>query len=215
MRALVADDDRVGAAVLSATLQRWGLDVVTAQDGNEAWQIAQRDRDVGIAILDWVMPGLDGPELCRSIRRDASLRHMYIIMLTGRGNRPDIVAGLDAGADDYVVKPFDEDELRARVQVGLRVASLQQNLTQRVEELQSALSRVKTLTGLLPICSYCKRIRSDHDYWEQLESYIAHHSDAQFSHGICPSCFDTVSAQFEGRGTVDARPEHPRKPPAR
>jgi phosphoserine phosphatase RsbU/P len=198
MRALVADDDRIGATILSAALERWGLEVVLAQDGNEAWRIAQSEKDIAIAILDWEMPGLDGPEVCRRIRGDASLRRTYIILLTGRGNRPDIVAGLDAGADDYVVKPFDDDELRARVHVGLRVMSLQQELTERVADLQSALSRVKTLTGLLPICSYCKKIRSDNNYWEQLESYIAHHSEAQFSHGICPSCFDTVSADLNG-----------------
>ena len=197
MRALVADDDRVGAAVLAATLERWGLDVVMAKDGHEAWRIVEADSGIAMLIADWVMPGIDGPELCRRIRSQDSLRHMYIIMLTGRADRTDVVAGLDAGADDYVVKPFDQDELRARVQVGRRVLSLQHSLSERVEELQTALSRVKTLTGLLPICSYCKRIRSDQDYWEQLDHYIAHHSDAQFSHGICPSCFESVSADFE------------------
>ena len=107
------------------------------------------------------MPGIDGPELCRRIRQDPSLAHMYVILLTGRRSSQDVVAGLDAGADDYVVKPFDADELRARVHVGIRVLKLQERLAERVAELQTALLKVKQLSGLLPICSYCKRIRSD------------------------------------------------------
>jgi DNA-binding response OmpR family regulator len=126
---------------------------------------------------------------------------MYVILLTGRASRADLVAGLDAGADDYLVKPFDLEELRARVHVGIRVLTLQERLAARVAELQSALSTVKQLSGLLPICSYCKRIRSDENYWEQVDSYVAHHSDVKFSHGICPSCFEAVRADFE-RGPV-------------
>ncbi len=195
MRALIADDDRGTTAILSKTLQRWNIDVTVAHDGTAAWDLL-RAGGPSLAIVDWMMPGLDGPELCRRIRLDPSLGHMYVILLTGRDKRADLVAGLDAGADDYMVKPFDAEELRARVQVGIRVVTLQERLADRVAELQSALSRVKQLTGLLPICSYCKRIRSDQDYWEQVDSYVAQHSDAQFSHGICPQCYEAVRAQF-------------------
>jgi len=119
------------------------------------------------------------------------------MLLTSRDSRADLVAGLDAGADDYLIKPFDPEELRARVHVGLRVLSLQDRLSEQVAELQAALAKVRQLAGLLPICSYCKRIRNDNNYWEQVDSYIAHHSDTLFSHGICPACFDAVNAEFE------------------
>jgi DNA-binding response OmpR family regulator len=199
VRALVADDDGIGAALLTRALEQWGLTVTTVHDGAEAWRLLQEDQQLSVVVIDWMMPSLEGTEICRRIRQEPSLAHLYVILLTGRDSPADVVAGLDAGADDYVVKPFDQEELRARVQVGIRVIGLQARLANRVAELQTAMARVKQLTGLLPICSYCKRIRSDEDYWEQVDSYIAQHSDAQFTHGICPSCYDKVRAEFEGR----------------
>ncbi len=196
MRILVADDERTGATMLAAYLRHRGLEVVVAHDGIEAWQIIQQDDALGMAILDWEMPGIDGPELCRRIRENPDRASMYVILLTARDTSTDIVAGLDAGADDYLVKPFNPEELRARVDVGIRVVSLQHKLTERVIELQEALSQVKQLSGLLPICCYCKRIRSDDDYWEQVESYISAHTDVRFSHGICPPCAEKVMAEI-------------------
>ena len=140
---------------------------------------------------------MDGPDVCRRVRQELPLANMYLLLVTARESRGDVVAGLDAGADDYIIKPFDPEELRARVAVGLRVLGLQQKLAERVAELQDALTNVKQLHGLLPICSYCKRIRGDDQYWQQVEGYIAEHSDAQFSHGICPACYATVSAELD------------------
>ncbi len=197
MRALIADDDRATTEILSKTLQQWNIDVTVAHDGNAAWDLLGAGDGPSLAILDWMMPGVDGVELCHRIRDDSSLAHMYVILLTGRDSRADIVAGLDAGAHDYVVKPFDVEELRARINVGIRVLTLQERLAERVAELQAALKNVKQLSGLLPICSYCKRIRSDQNYWEQVDRYVAQHSEAEFSHGICPECFKTVIAPFE------------------
>jgi CheY-like chemotaxis protein len=144
-----------------------------------------------------MMPGLDGAEVCRRVRRDMPNANMYLVLLTSLGSGQDVVSGLDAGADDYVTKPFDVDELRARINVGVRVVSLQEKLSQRVLELQAALANVKQLHGLLPICSYCKRIRGDDQYWQQVESYIAARSDAQFSHGICPPCYEKLEVEIE------------------
>lgn len=187
MRALIADDDRIATTILSRALAEWQFDVSLAHDGESAWGVIQTQAPQ-LAIVDWMMPALDGPGLCRRIRQDATTAHMYLILLTSRDSRADVVAGLDSGADDYLVKPFDREELRARLHVGVRVLTLQERLADRVAELEAAVSTVKRLHGLIPICSYCKRIRSDSNDWEQLESYISEHSDAQFSHGICPPC---------------------------
>jgi sigma-B regulation protein RsbU (phosphoserine phosphatase) len=206
MRVLAADDDRTALTILSGLLEQWHLEVSTAADGLAAWQQLQQPDPPSLAILDWEMPGLDGVEVCRRVRANPATAHLYVVLLTARDSRADLVQGLDAGADDYVTKPFHLEELRARVQVGIRVARLQENLSDRVAELQVALSRVKQLSGLLPICSYCKRIRSDSDYWEQVESYIAQHSDARFSHGICPPCYENVMTELDAeREAIKAR----------
>jgi phosphoserine phosphatase RsbU/P len=197
MRALIADDDRIATEILSTALQRMNIDVAVASDGGAAWDLLTAGDGPSLAIIDWMMPTIDGLELCRRIRQNAAHAHMYVILLTGRHDRKDVVAGLDAGADDYIVKPFDPDELRARVQVGIRVLTLQERLADRVAELQDALTRVKRLQGLLPICSYCKRIRGDDQYWQQVDSYIVEHSDAQFTHGICPPCSRKLMAEID------------------
>jgi response regulator RpfG family c-di-GMP phosphodiesterase len=139
-----------------------------------------------------MMPGIDGIELCRKMRAKQDLIPTHIILLTARNGKADIVYGLEAGADDYIAKPFDRNELRARIQVGMRLVELQRKLAERVEDLTHALQQVKQLQGLLPICSYCKKIRGDNNYWQQVESYISTHSEAQFSHGICPECFEKI-----------------------
>ena len=198
MQVLIADDDRLTAEVLARTLQRWGHTTTVVGDGAAAYEYLRATTAATLALLDWMMPGMDGPEVCRRVRAELPLANMYLVLVTAREGRGDIVAGLDAGADDYVIKPFDAEELRARISVGLRVLSLREKLADRVAELQTALSNVKQLQGLLPICSYCKRIRGDDQYWQQVEGYLAARSDVQFSHGICPSCMEGLNAQLDG-----------------
>jgi DNA-binding response OmpR family regulator len=192
MKVLVAEDQPVSRHILVANLRKWGYDVTAVEDGTRAWEALQAEEAPPLAILDWLMPGMDGIDVCRQIRQSPRTRPIYLILLTARRGQEDKIQGLQAGADDYITKPFNREELRARVQVGIRVLELQGALAQRVRELEEALSRVKTLQGLLPICSYCKKIRDDRNYWQQVEGYISDHSQAQFSHGICPECY----AQF-------------------
>jgi sigma-B regulation protein RsbU (phosphoserine phosphatase) len=192
MKVLIAEDETVSRRLLEATLVRWGYEVVVASDGVEAWEALQGDDAPSLAILDWMMPSMDGLEVCRRIHNIPSSTPPYLILLTAKGRWEDIVTGLEAGANDYVTKPFNREELRARVQVGVRMVELQQSLADRVRALEEALARVKQLQGLLPICSYCKKIRDDQNYWQQVESYIAEHSQAQFSHSICPDCYEKL-----------------------
>jgi DNA-binding response OmpR family regulator len=192
MKILIAEDDPVPRAVLERTLKKWDHDVVVACDGLDAVAILERSDAPRLAILDWVMPGLDGPQICRKIRDLVRPDPTYIILLTSKQQKEDIVIGLDSGADDYVIKPFDQQELKSRIRVGERMLALQQNLTERVRKLEEALAHVTELRGLLPICSYCRKIRDDKNYWHEVETYLSTHTDVHFSHGICPSCWSTV-----------------------
>jgi DNA-binding response OmpR family regulator len=189
MKVLVAEDDAFYSRILQSVL-RDEYEVVIAQDGNRAWEILQVEEAPRLALLDWQMPGLDGLEVCRKVRAHPAMDGFYLVIATVRQSLDDVLAGFEAGANDYITKPFQAQELRARLRVGRRVLELQAALASRVAQLQDALSRVKQLQGLLPICSYCKRIRDDHDYWQQVETYMSEHSEATFTHGICPECYE-------------------------
>jgi len=190
MKVLIAEDDPISRRLLETTLIKKGYEVVVACDGNEAWQVFRQKEDFRLAVLDWMMPEMDGVDVCRKIRAKKGGPYVYVILLTAKDRKEDIAEGLDAGADDYITKPFDVRELHARVQVGVRMLDLQNRLAEHVEKLEEALLRVKKLQGLLPICAYCKKIRNDDDYWQQVETYISEHSDVQFSHSICPDCYE-------------------------
>lgn len=188
MKILIAEDDTTSRLMLEAVVSKWSFDVIGVDDGLKAWETLLNEAAVSIAILDWEMPGINGPELCTKIkllRRDVPI---YTILLTGRDSKGDIVAGLLAGADDYITKPFDNNELQARIAVAERLITAQQSLNNKVVELAEALEHVKTLQGIIPICMHCHSIRNDEQAWSRLESYIEQHSTAQFSHAICPEC---------------------------
>lgn len=197
MRVLIADDDAVLLHGLRVQLERWGYEPVACEDGEAARAVLRGPDPPSLAILDWSMPGADGITLCGEIRSTPGLDGIYVILLTARDTRDEMVEGLVGGADEYITKPFDWGVLRARVNTGARIAALQQSLAQRVRELQSALDMVNKLSGLLPICSYCKRIRKEENRWQQLEVYLSEHSEAEFSHGICPDCLERARKEFE------------------
>src|SRR5215467_1466861 len=143
MRILIADDSIVSRHLLDATLRRWGYDVVMACDGNEAWEILQSADAPRIAILDWVMPGLTGPEVCSRVRAHTGDKdsYTYILLLTSKSQREDLIEGMESGADDYLTKPFDPHELRVRLRSGTRIIDLQRELVAAREELREQATK--------------------------------------------------------------------------
>ncbi len=192
MKVLIAEDDDVSRRILELSLIAAGHEVIAAVNGAAAIAELESETAPKLAVLDWMMPEIDGLEVCRRVRQLQSSVPTYIILLTAKGGKTDIVHGLEAGANDYVVKPFDREELLARVKVGETVVNLQQKLSDKVKNLEDALAQVKQLQGILPICSYCKHVRDDQNYWQQVETYISKHSEAEFSHSVCPDCFEKV-----------------------
>ena len=146
MKILIADDSIVSRHLLEATLRKWGYEVIVACDGAEAWEILQRDAAPAIAILDWVMPSLTGPEVCRRVRlQQGQEPYTYMLLLTSKSMKEDLIEGMDAGADDYITKPFDQHELQVRLRAGTRIVKLQQELRRQAahDPLTGVLSRSK------------------------------------------------------------------------
>jgi len=195
---LIAEDDATTRMTLKAILNKFGYKVVETCNGNEAWQVLQREDAPRLAIVDWIMPGISGDNLCRKLRELSTLHPIYIILLTAKRDRADVIAGLEAGANDYIRKPFDREELHARVRVGERVVKLEAALFERIRDLEDAAAHIKRLQGILPICMYCHKIRTDKETWERLEKYISEHSDVEFSHGLCPECMEKQPPEIKG-----------------
>ncbi len=207
MQILIAEDDAVSRLVLERALQKWGHEPVLACDGQAALDVLAQPNSPPLAILDWMMPVLDGTEVCRQVRARPQSLPTYIILLTARYQKEDVVSGLESGADDYMTKPFHHQELRSRIRVAERIIDLQRSLAERISQLETALSQVKQLKGLLPICSYCKKVRNDANYWEQVETFIGDHSELQFSHGICPTCWkQVVEPEMHKAGILGQKP---------
>jgi DNA-binding response OmpR family regulator len=205
---LIVDDTKANLQLLSDILSDAGYKVRSASDGELAMR-SVKAKLPDLILLDIKLPGMDGLEVCRQLKakeRTCSIPVIFISVLEGKRSK---IQGFQAGAVDYINKPFYSEEVLARVKTHLSINQLQlelksqnsqllKEITERklaqeqrdklIAELQKALSEVKTLRGFLPICSYCKKIRDDKGYWSQIESYIHKHSDAEFSHGICPEC---------------------------
>ncbi len=223
MRILIAEDNPVSAMMLQNILEDESVTIVMAANGTTAWDILQEPEPPSIAILDWMMPGMNGVELCRRIRSGPSrLNRIYLIILSVMNGKEEIALGLEAGANDFITKPFSNLELKARVSVGMRiarlekelaehkrkarltvgvhVAELEKKLTESSSALEKALVENKQLKQLLPVCAYCRKIRNDDEYWLQIKRYFSSHLDTQSAHGVCPECyaklFDTVIKQM-------------------
>lgn len=193
MRILVVEDDRTSARILTALLTSWHHVVVLANDGRAALDAFAASPAPELVLLDWALPDMDGLDVCQQIRAIGGPIPAHMILLTSKSARADLVAGLEGGADEYLVKPVDPDELRARLLAGERLIGLRQRLADRVLQLEQALDKVRTLSGLLPICAYCHSIRDDSHYWHRVEEYISSHTTATFTHGVCPSCLPRIA----------------------
>jgi phosphoserine phosphatase RsbU/P len=189
MRILIAEDDLVSRKLLEKVLKNDGHEVISAVDGKEAWEKFQNE-DISFIISDWMMPEVSGPELCKRIRNEVDRGYVYVILLTAKTRVEDIIEGMQAGADDFVTKPFNQAELRVRIRAGQRIVELEKDLESKIDSLEDSLEQIRTLEGMLPICSICKNIRDDDNYWHQMEDYISRHTEAEFSHSICPTCYD-------------------------
>lgn len=192
MRVLIAEDDKVSLLRLEKTLSQWGFEVEAFSNGKAAFERLCQPDPPRLCVIDWLMPEMEGPELCKKVREHFDKEYVYLIILSARQGMDHLIEGLGAGADDYVTKPFVGRELRSRIDVGVRVIGLERMLATKVSQLEKALNDVKQLRGLLPICSYCNKIRNDNDYWEQVESYISRNAGVEFSHSICPACYKKI-----------------------
>ena len=175
MKILIAEDDPVTVQILRFTLLHYGHEVVSATNGAEAWEKFDAD-PFRVIVSDWMMPGVDGLDLCRKVRERPKTDYTYFILLTAvNTGRENLRHAMDAGIDDFLTKPLDREAILMR----LRVA----------ERIHEYTTQIRQLKELIPICMYCKRIRDDTNYWDQLETYIHMHTGSNFSHGICPECF--------------------------
>ena len=180
MKILAVEDDAVARAVSRQALRRLGHDVLEAPDGDAALKLLETEH-VRIVVSDWMMPRCDGLDLCRKIRARVGAEYIYFILLTSRdATNENQSTAADAGVDDFLTKPLDVNELWMR----LRVA----------ERILRYTTQVRQLEELLPICSYCKKIRDDQNYWQQIEGYISARTGSDFSHSVCPDCYTRVVA---------------------
>jgi len=207
MKILIAEDERISRRILGKTLAKAGHQVIAVEDGIKALDLLKKEPP-DMLITDWMMPNLDGLELCRRVRSFDLPGYVYIILWTALTQKENIINGLDAGADDYITKPFDKTELLARVRAGERIVNLESSLRQKNKKLKEALDQVNQLEGLLPICMFCKKIRDDGDYWQQVEDYIGEHSEADFSHGICPECWEKHYSKYVNRKNSKNQTNH-------
>jgi sigma-B regulation protein RsbU (phosphoserine phosphatase) len=197
VKILIAEDDPVARAVLRQALRRLGHEPMEVSDGAEALRILEGN-PVRVIVSDWMMPELDGLGLCRAVRGRVGADYVYFILLTGRDASEDNQReAIDAGVDDFLTKPLDVQEIWMRLRVAERILRF--------------ATQVRQLEEFLPICGYCKKIRDDQNYWQQLEGYINARTGTDFSHSICPDCYQRVVLPEIAllRSTAPAAPPSP------
>lgn len=192
---LLVDDVPANLGMLFEYLEQAGYKVLVAASG-EAAITSVRYRLPDIILLDVMMPGIDGFETCRQLKANPLVKDIPVIFMTALDGTTDEVKGFELGAVDYITKPIQMIRVLARIKTHLALRNLQKSLEAKNAQLEEALAKIKTLKGLLPICSNCKKIRDDKGYWHQVEAYVRAHSDAQFSHGICPDCMQTLYSDY-------------------
>jgi DNA-binding response OmpR family regulator len=176
MKILIAEDDAVSAKILQFALESAGHSVVVATCGEEAWTVFDLE-PVRVIVSDWMMPGLDGLDLCRQVRARPKTDYTYFILLTAiNTGRENLRKAMEAGVDDFLPKPFDREVVMMRLRVAERIIEF--------------AKQIRQLKELIPICMYCKKVRDDANYWHAVESYISEQTGSNFSHGICPECFE-------------------------
>ncbi|MDR3629496.1 MAG: response regulator transcription factor [Desulfocapsaceae bacterium] len=188
MKILIAEDEYITRLMIQVSLEKWGYRVDCVSNGREAWEALQKPDAPQIAILDWEMPDMDGVEVCRRVKELERETPIYIVLLTGRDSRNDILHGFDMGADDYMTKPFDDNELRARVRVAERLVHIQISLAESVEELRYVLDQMESLQGTLPVCTGCQKIKGGDDAWISLDEALHDESEHRLLPMQCPEC---------------------------
>lgn len=204
IRILVAEDDPDLLFLTTEVLSQAGYDVLEASTGKECLE-AVKVHHPDIVLLDVMLPDTAGTEVCRQIKADETSRDTFVILISGVRVSSDSQAnGLDFGADGYLIKPIANRELISRIRSMVRIKRAEDALREKekeqqklISELQEALAEIKTLEGLIPICASCKKIKDDEGYWNQLEAYISKHTDAVFSHGLCPECAEKFRAEIK------------------
>jgi PleD family two-component response regulator len=203
-RVLVTDDDPDILLLTTTILEDEGYEILQATSGRQCLRAVRASRP-DIVLLDVILPDMAGTEVCQQIKMDSELRNTFVILVSGIRTSSEYQAeGLNVGADGYIIKPISNKEFVARVQAMVRIKRAEDALRQKEKEqqdlirrLQDAFAEIKTLKGFIPICASCKKIRDDEGYWNQLEAYISKHTDAVFTHGICPQCAEKYKAELK------------------
>ncbi|PIE58491.1 MAG: response regulator [Desulfobulbus propionicus] len=191
----IIEDNPVNQKLISSMLVKVGYTTQLAKNGTEGLkQIAAKRPDM--ILLDVILPGMDGFETCRRIKKDTLLQDIPIIFMTSLGHLKDKVRGFQVGGVDYIIKPFQNEEVLARIATQLAIQQLNRDLLDKNKKLEQALTEIRTLQGIIPICSCCKKIRDDTGYWQQVEQYLGTQTGARFSHSYCPKCLEAAKKSY-------------------